>query len=543
MRIFVISAALALAATSAFADVTYNVVGYPDSDKGYFGVIINKKLTPMTTTNETFPLWSVTVPGASGGSGWRYAKYSEAGKELQRESFLRSFTDKKSKATENQVFLRFNTKTILPSLPQVYPSVRAKASKAFDDTQMATIHLTADPAEFANMTANPLDEERKAIKCGFRFINADTVYSSAEVKVKVSGHGSRKYQKLSLRVKFDEDKGETFFDRPIIKLRSETSDPTLIREKTYIDILNSVGVRAAQGAWVRVYVNNKPFGFHLMVEDIEEPFLRTTFHNGNKDVPKDLGSLYQMGSHVGGEEATMLYLGPNTTNYNPLIYENQIRGDNTKAEPMAQLIKFMKDLQEYDPSLPNGIKFWNTRLDLDGFLRSMAMEYLAGAWDSYWWKGNNFFMYYNPVEARWQFIPTDFDSTFSDGGRADVLTTYKKFAASRLRRSGKDHPLITKLIYKNQEINAQFEKILLTITQQVFTPKVLEPRIDAFEKMIVDEVKWDSTIDRSKNPGKKSFAFADFHNSLVGPVTGIAIGVKPWIAGRAKDVPGQISKK
>ena len=523
--------------------MTYNVVGFPDSDKGYFGVIINKKLTPMTTTNTTFPLWSVTVPGASGSSGWRYVKLSEAGKEIQRESFLRSFTNKKSIATENQVFLRFNTKTALPALPQVYPSVRAAPSKAFDETQMATIHLTADPVEFANMTANPLDDERKAIKCGFRFINAETVYSSSEVKVKISGHGSRKYKKLSLRVKFDEDKGETFFDRPIIKLRSETADPTLIREKTYIDILNSVGVRTTQGVWVRVYVNNKPFGFHLMVEDIEDPFLRTAFHNGNKDVPKDLGSLYKMGSHVASEEATLIYLGPNTTNYNPLVYKNQIRGDNSKAEPMAQLIMFMKDLQEWDPTLPGGIKFWSSRLDLDGFLRSMAMEYLSGAWDSSWWKGNNFFMYYNPVEARWQFIPTDFDSTFSDGGRADVLTTYKKFAASRLRRSGKDHPLVTKLIYKNKEINAQFEKILLTITQKVFTPKVLEPRIDAFEKMIVDEVKWDSTLDRSKNPGKKSFPFEDFYKSLVGPVTGVSVGVKPWIAGRAKDVPGQISKK
>jgi len=522
--------------------VTYNVVGFPDSDKGSFGVVINKKMTPMTTTNATYPLWTVNVPGASGGSGWRYVKLSPEGKEIQRESFLRSFVNKKSKVTENQVFLRFNTKTALPALPQIYPNVQPLASKAFDGTQMATIHITANEADFADMVANPLDEDRKAIKCGFRFVNADTIYSAAEVKVKVSGHGSRKYKKLSLRVKFDVDKGDTFFDRPIIKLRSETSDPTLIREKTYTDILNSIGVKASEAAWVRVYVNNKPFGFHLMMEDIEEPFLRTTIHKG-QTVPKDLGSLYQMGSHFAGEEGTMLYLGPNTTNYNAETYENKIRGDNTKAEPMAQLIAFMKDLQEYDPSLPNAVKFWNTRLDLDGFLKAMVMEYLAGAWDSYWWKGNNFFMYYNPVDARWQFIPTDFDSTFSDGARADVLTTYKKFAASRLRRSGKDHPLITKLIYKNKEINALFEKMLLTVTQKIFNPRVLNPRLDAYEKMIVDEVKWDSTLDRSKNPGKKSSPFEDFQKSLNGPVTGVTIGVKPWIAGRAKDVPPQIGKK
>ncbi|KAF9098411.1 hypothetical protein BGX27_000798 [Mortierella sp. AM989] len=541
MRTFLIPGLLALVASSALADVTYNVVGYPDTDAGSFGVLINGKSTKLATSNSTYPLWSANVVGASSSSGYRYVKLSEQGTVLQREKFLRYFVDRKRKSTSNEFFLREVTQTTLPKIPQVFKDVRPTPSKAFDDSQIATIHVTADPAIFEDMVAHPL-EDRKAIKAGFRYIGANTVYSAEEVKLKISGHGSRKFQKLSLRIKFDDEKGETFFDRPIIKLRAQAFDPTLIREKLYIDALNSAGVPTSQAAWVRVYVNGKPFGFHLMVEDIETPYIRGTIHHGSSE-PEELGSLYQMGSHVLGQEATLQYAGPNTTDYHPEIYSNKNRGDNTKAEPMAQLISFFKDLQEYDPSLGGGIKFWNSRLDLDGFLRSMAMEYLGGAWDAYWWKGNNFFMYFNPTENRWQFLPTDFDSTFSDGNLKDVLTTYKQFAARRLARPGKDHPLITKLIYKNKEINLRFEQILFSLVKGVFNPNVLEPRINAYQKMIQDEVKWDLSIDRSKNPGKTfGFTLADFHNSIIGPVKNVSIGIKPWIQGRAKDVPPQLQK-
>ncbi|KAF9100014.1 hypothetical protein BGX23_007468 [Mortierella sp. AD031] len=532
---------LAFVASSALADVVYNVVGFPDTAKGSFGVVINKKLTPLTTSDAAFPLWSANVPDANPSMGYRYVKLDEKGAIVQEESFVRSFKSKKGKSTLNEFFQRQNTFTDFPNLPQVYPSARPKSSKAFDDTQIATIHLTADPATFADMAANPLDEERKPIKAGFRFINADTIYSAAEVKLKVSGHGSRKYKKLSLKVKFDETKGETFFNRPTIKLRSESSEPTMMREKLFIDSLNAIGAETVQGAWVRVYVNGKPFGFHLMVEDIDLPFLRTTMHGGS--APKALGSLYKMGSHVAGFEGTMLYEGPQTGNYNPGAYENKNLGANTKEEPMAQFIAFMKDLKEYDPTLAGGLKFWNSRLDVDQFLKSMVMEYLGGAWDGSWWKGNNFFMYYNPNKAQWQIIPTDFDATFTDGQREDVAVPYKQFAASRLRRVGKDHPLVSKLILKNKEIQKEFEKILLTTVTKVFNSKVMNPLISAYEEMIEPEVAWDLSVNRSNNPGKDPMFTVDtFHKSLNEPVTGLSHGVKPWIKFRATDVPKQVGK-
>ncbi|CAO3566552.1 unnamed protein product [Mortierella alpina] len=542
MRFYLLPGLLAVI-SGALADVTYNVIGANITDGNSLGVSVNGKTTKLTTSDETFPLWSGKVAGVTASSKYRYVVVGADGKDSEKEYFSRSFANTGDTATVNEIYMRKPTKG-LKTLPQVYKDVRPKPSNAFDDDQVGVIHMEADPAAFADMMANPLDEERKAIKAKFIYVNDHMMYTAKEVKLKISGHGSRKFKKVSLRIKFDEEKGENFFNRPIIKLRSSSNDPTQMREKLYFDALNAVGVPTAQGAYVRVYVNKKPYGFCLMAEDIETPYIRNTIHGGSLEY-NQLGSLYQMGSHVINYEATLLYTGSRSADYHPEIYSNKNLGDptkNTKEEPMTQLIAFLKDLYEYDPSMAGGEKFWRSRLDLDGFLRSMALEYLGGAWDSYWWKGNNYFMYFNPTKNVWQFLPTDFDSTFSDGARADVNVVYKQFAASRLRRAGKDHPLISKVIYKNTETNKLFEKTLLEITQKLFNPTVLNPRIDTIKAMIRDDVRWDYSIDRSARPGKDpKWTLALFDQSIIGPVTGISHGIKPWIKNRASSVPKQIS--
>ncbi|KAG0308999.1 hypothetical protein BGZ99_001013 [Dissophora globulifera] len=517
-------------------DVTYNVVGFPDTDGGSFGVLIDGKITKLSTSPDTFPLWSGTAPGASVASNYQYVKLSKQGTLLTQEPFLRSLQNGSAKSTVNEFFLRQVTQTALPELPQVFDDVRPKPSKAFDHSQIATIHLTPDPNKFADMVADPV-KNKDSIMAGFRFISANNTYSVNRVKLKISGRDTRPFKKLSLRIKFDN--GETFFNRPIIKMRSGVFDPTMIREKLYIDILNAVGVRTTQGAWVRVYVNGNPYGFYLMVEDIEPPFLRETMHHGNIQ-PMKLGSLYKCCDTrpiPPEDEATLQFAGSKTTDYNENVYENQNFGASPTNDPMAQLILFLQDLHNYDPTLPGGEAFWNSRLDLDGFLRCMAMEYLGGNLDAYWYSGNNYFMYFNPTEARWQFIPTDFDSIFSDDNHSDVLTTFMKFAESRLTRPGKDHPLVTKLIFRDKDINARFKQILLGIVNGVFNPEVLEPRISAYEKMITDEVKWDYLLERSNNPGKTfDFTIEDFHNGITGSVKRGDFeskqGIKPWIQGR-----------
>ncbi|KAF9103713.1 hypothetical protein BGX27_010406, partial [Mortierella sp. AM989] len=542
----------------AFADVTYNVVGYPDSITESFGVLIEGKVTRLSTSNVTFPLWSTMIPMTTTSSSYKFVKLSDNGTIIHEESFLRAFqssipnsrsdnNDNKgvaSTTTPNEFFERQMTWSQLPNVPQVYEDVRPRASAAFDETQIATIHVNTDPVKFSAMVADPWGHT-EPISADFRFINSHLVHNVMGISMKISGKSSRNFRKQSFTFIFDSMKNQAFFERPSIKLCAEGYDPTMIREKLYIDILNSIGVRTQQSAWTRLYVNNKPYGFYLMVDEIDVSFLRETMHHGDSQ-PSTLGSFYQMASPKIDIQADLQYIGSSPADYPEEVYTNINLGSNPPDAPMTQLLRFMKDLEDYDSREPNGTVYWKNRLDLEGFLRNMALEFLGGSWDGYWWVGSNYFLYFNPTladstsvdEGKWQWIPTDFDSTFGNGRPTDVQTTYQEYAPRLVKH---DHPLVTKLILENNDINTRFEQMLLEIVRGVFNPAAIFPRIDMYEKMIAMDVEWDRSIDRSQVEGKDlQYTIKDFHDSIVTEVTGVNIGIKPWIEQRAKNIPNQV---
>ncbi|KAG0295162.1 hypothetical protein BGZ96_012450 [Linnemannia gamsii] len=525
--------------SSVFADVTFNVIGFPGAKDNSFAVEIDKKLYPLRTSKTAFPLWSAVVADASASSSYRYVELNNKGAVAKSENFLRSLGKEGASATLNEFFDRETTISRLPTVRQVYKDVRPKPSKAVDDSQIATINLTGDEAALDDMLAHPL-VDRKLV-AGFKFINANNVYTVDNVKLKVSGHASRKYNKVSMSIEFDITKGQTFFDRPAIKLRAERTDSTMIREKLYTDILASVGVPSTQGSYVRVYFNGKPLGFYLMIEDIEAPYLMNTVHHGEiKDVSA-LGSLFKINSGKSGTGrwADLRYQGARTADYDLGLYKNQFLGANPANEPMKQLIAFMKDLQEWNPASPGGIEYWNQRLDLQGFLRSMAVEYLTGAWDSFWWRSNNYFMYYNPQRKVWQFLPTDFDHTFTNGNRPGVETTYKDYGLSAPDEDKAAAPLVNKIIYKNKDTNREFENILLTITKGVFNSGVLDARIDGYVAQIEQDVAWDFSVDRSRRPGQDpGWTIAKFHKTIDDRNKSL----KAWINGRDDSVLREIGR-
>ncbi|KAG0048814.1 hypothetical protein BGZ83_006276 [Gryganskiella cystojenkinii] len=534
-------------ASVTFGEVTFNVIAYPEQG-GALAVSVDGKITRLHTSLDTFPLWTGSVSSASSASLYKYVLLSETGEVIKSESFERPGPSRKE--TLNEFFDREITKARFPDIPQIGPDVRPKPSIAFDETQMATIHITTSPEAFASLIADPRRNDEE-IKVDFFYVNADLTHRVESVKMKLAGKSSRGFKKLSFKFKFSTKEGQEFFDRPTVKLRAQNYDPTFIREKLYIDVLNSVGVHSQQGVWVRLFINNEPWGLYLMVDDIDKHFLRYNIHHDkDKDKSEDteLGALYQMAAPLIPLEADLQYNGTLGENYPPSVYKNEVLGNNPEGAPLTRLIEFMKTLHDFDPKNPAALEFWNRYLDLDEFLLCMAVEFLGGSWDGYWWDGSNYLMYLNPTLAgcaegdrkgKWQWIPTDFDSTFGDGDPTAVLTPYQTYANMTQR----DHPLVSKLILGNRDINARFEAILMHVVNGVFKPEALFGRVDAYEQFLAKDAEWDLTIDRSKiTQGKYLwYTIKDFHTSLHASVRGIRIGIKPWIERRAREVPVQMN--
>ncbi|KAG0074654.1 hypothetical protein BGZ90_010575 [Linnemannia elongata] len=523
---------LAALSSAALAQITFNVVGYPSVSTNTFGVSIDGTITKLNAGEETFPVWTGVVPTATSAVQYAYVELNAAGVAVKTEPFVRKLINATHTRTENEFFERQTTTWELPKLPYTYLATYPSKTKAFKQKQIATIHITADVAEMNEMNTNPKGD--KDYRVTFRFINADTIYTQKNITLQTAGKSSKEHSKQSFKFKFDTDYNQTFFSRPNIKLRSMVQDPTMIREKLYIDVLNSVGVPTQQGAWVRLFVNNKAYGLYLMVDDIKKSFLKQTVHAGDPLVER--GNLVQMNAPAAGQYADLVYKGPTSADYCPFCYTVQNEGLSPLTEPMQELIAFMKDLQDFNPTTnPDPIGYWNnTRLDLDGFLRSMALEYLMGGFDMYWMSGSNYFMYRNPAfgpagnGGKWQWLPTDMDGTFGSGYPTSSLPSYKNNTNFAVRGQ---RPLVQKLILENPQINAKFEEILKEIVSTVFKPEAMNPRAQAYHRMLSVDAKWDTSLIR-QSPGliNNNFTFDDFNNNLNQVTKNMQSGVLPWIA-------------
>lgn len=508
--------------------VTFNVVGYPSTSNGAFGVSIGGTVHRLVSTEDTFPVHTGTVAGVDGNVEYSYVELNNAGSTVKGENFTRKLQDPaKDKKTLNEFFERQTTVWDLPKIPYTYMAHYPSKTKSFKHKQIATIHVTAHPSSIDEMNNNVYNE--KGYKVDFRFINSKTIYTQKNITLKTAGKSSKEHQKQSFKFKFDTDYNQTFFHRPNIKLRSMVMDPTMMREKLYIDMLNSAGIPTQQGAWVRLFVNNQPYGLYLMVDDIKKSFLKQTVHQGDGNIER--GSLVQMNAY-NENKATLEYKGPHSSNYDQKVsYISQYHGKNPKEDPLKGLIELMKSLQDFDPALtPDPVGFWNnTRLDLDGVLRNMALEYLAGAFDNYWLSASNYFMYMNPTmgpSGKWQWLPTDFDGTFGNGASSSRLPSYKNWYDMS---SEGPRPLVSKLILQNQQINGMFEQVLKELITTAFKPEALVPRIQAYNKMLSEDAKWDIGLKRHSEGKNNGFTYEDFNNNLDHPTKDMTTGVIPWV--------------
>ncbi|KAF9118837.1 hypothetical protein BGX30_004266 [Mortierella sp. GBA39] len=278
-------------ASVAFAEITFNVIGYPSTSSGTFGVSIGGAVHRLATTDDTFPVHTGTITGVDGNVEYSYVELNNAGSTVKAkdEKTLNEFFEHQATA--------WNPTKILYTNMAHYPS----KAKGFKHKQIATIHVTAPQASIDEININVYNV--KGYKVDFRFINSKVIYSQTNITLKTAG------------------KSQTFFYRSNIKLRAVVMDPAMMREKLNIDMPDSAGIPS------------KALGFS---------FLKQSVRQG--DGKTELGSLVQMNAR-NENKASPEYQGPHSSNYNQEIsYVSEHLGKNPKEDPLKDLIELMKSL-------------------------------------------------------------------------------------------------------------------------------------------------------------------------------------------------------
>ncbi|KAG0245610.1 coth protein-domain-containing protein [Mortierella sp. GBAus27b] len=525
---------LAACVAVVMADVTFNVVGLRENDNQEFGVEINGKVTKLTTSKETYPLWSANVAGVDGPLEYKYVQLGKG--KVEREEKANRKLPQGAAHTPNEFFERSNTIHQLPPLPQVFENKLEQNSPFFRQGYIGNLFVEGDAAKWKNLNKGGEDFYPEPFKVNVQYIGSNDNVKIKDVIFNLSGQSAREYAKLAYQMKFP--KKNRLLDLSTLKLRSEETDATMIREKIYVDILNSLGVPAQQSAYVRLFFNGEPVGLFVAVEEMKKHWIKKVLHPGSKGVKP--GALWKMNSCC-GHEGNLEWLGPTTKSYVVGdIYKNIVPGNNPKDDLMKDLIQFMADLKAYNPEeVKDPIAYWNERLDLDLFLKSMAMEYLTGSWDSYWSSGSNYQIYNDPVTGKWTWLPTDFDDTFGTSYEGK-LQSYR--AIPKKNGKGFESPLAQKLIMETPQINARFEEILKDIVSYVFKPEGLTPRLDAYKNMIQEDIAWDRSLPRLSKGKNEKFTVEDLSKGLVNGAKG-NWGLKKWIDERSVGVQKDLGFK
>ncbi|GAB5407719.1 MAG: hypothetical protein BalsKO_00840 [Balneolaceae bacterium] len=159
----------------------------------------------------------------------------------------------------------------------------------------------------------------------------------------------------------------------------------------------------------------------------------------------------------------------------------------------------------------------------------MAVDILTGNWDNYWYNQNNYYLYFNPEDNRFEFIPYDYDNTFGidwvgqDWGERDV------------NNWGQNKPLTNRILeveeYRNR-LNFYVDKII----EEVFNEEVLFSEIDRLKALTEDAAEEDTyrTLDYGYGIGEYH---ASFNSALGGHVD---YGLKPYITTRINSALDQL---
>lgn len=209
------------------------------------------------------------------------------------------------------------------------------------------------------------------------------------VAIRKKGYlGSLSRFRPSLKLNFDtHEEGRTFKTLKRMTLNNNRQDPSFARQCLAYDLFNKAGIIAPRCNLAQVFVNGEDLGVYSHVESIKKPFLERTFLDKS-------GNLY---------EAQVADLGDH-------LKDNFELKTNKTLNDRSDLSDFSDALKKPDNELLAELSKF---IDVDEFITFWAIETMIGHWDSATGNNNNFYLYHNPADDLFHFIPWGTDAAFT----------------------------------------------------------------------------------------------------------------------------------
>ena len=116
-------------------------------------------------------------------------------------------------------------------------------------------------------------------------------------------------------------------------------------------------------------------------------------------------------------------------------------------------------------------------LSIDNFLRYWSVESLLGFWDGYTQNQNNYFVYDNPADGKFYFMPWGADSCFTGGGGP-----FAGFG-NRVSAVVRAEAMLPNRLFHTDEIPERYRQTLLEVLEEAWNEADLLAEVDRIEKL------------------------------------------------------------
>ena len=358
-------------------------------------------------------------------------------------------------------------------------------------------------------------------------VDGKKLYSTG---IRFKGESSYEFypgKKKPFRLKFNKYvKGQDYDGIEELNLNNNFKDPTMIREKLYLDLLNKQGLPAPRATFVKVYINDKYWGLYLATENIDQVFLESRFHDSR-------GNLFQ-----GEPLATFQYIGNEPSKY----YNKYGLKTNSKKNDWTGLVKLIKLINDTTLSGDDYLRKLESAINLDKCLRAWAINNLIGNIDAYnMFYPHNFFIYHDSITMKWHWISLDGNYAFAAWNPVMSLPSLLKMSIMVPDSTPykEARPLLEKTLKSNNTIRKRYIAIVNELLRTEFSEEKMNRAIDSLSMRIRIAVYADVN---------KMYSNKDFDinvNSTIGdPLDpgNFIPGLKSFLTDRRKNIEAELEQ-
>jgi spore coat protein CotH len=327
--------------------------------------------------------------------------------------------------------------------------------------------------------------------------------------------------KRNFKIELDHyDKDQRYQGLKTINLNAGAMDPTRGREALSFAVFRAAGVPAPRTAYAAVTLtvpgkyDHEFLGLYTLIEQVDRTFLKDRFKNNKGLLMKPEGV---RGVQYLGEDWDR-YKGPYRPKHEPAKKEARRLIAFARLVNRADDAEFRKEIDAY--------------LDVDEFLRFLAVNALLVNLDSFFVIGHNYYLYLNTETNKFVFIPWDMDLScagFPMGGSPD-----QQLDLSLTHPHAGENKLIDRLL-AIKEVNERYRKILKELAENCFSKDRLLRDVAAIEKATMEVRLKEAKAAQARKEGG-GFGFGPPGGGMFGR----SIDLRTFIIKRTESVVAQL---